>query len=81
EMLRSVSPRDETDRGDKNAVFSSSAAFDDDIEGRRRLRPSAKNVMKKKPSRRIAVTSWIGIVEGGRCWIGTCRDSLDSPLL
>ncbi|RWW76752.1 hypothetical protein BHE74_00015122 [Ensete ventricosum] len=35
-------------------MFSSSMAFDKD-EGRRRLRPSAKNVEKKKPSCRLAI--------------------------
>ncbi|RWW89046.1 hypothetical protein BHE74_00002057 [Ensete ventricosum] len=45
----------------KNMVFSSSATFGKDVEGRRHLGPSGKNAAKKKPSRRLVVTSWIGI--------------------
>ncbi|RRT67648.1 hypothetical protein B296_00034072 [Ensete ventricosum] len=31
-----------------------------------RLRPSAKNAMKKKLSRHLAITYWIGIIKEGR---------------
>ncbi|RWW40047.1 hypothetical protein BHE74_00054567, partial [Ensete ventricosum] len=65
--------------GMKNVVFFSSAAFGEDVEGHRRLWPSVKNVVKKKPSHCLSFTSWIGIVEGGRRWIGTLRCSPDSP--
>ncbi|RWW15501.1 hypothetical protein GW17_00020655 [Ensete ventricosum] len=37
----------------KNMVFSSSATFGKDVEGRRHLGPSVKNAAKKKPSRRL----------------------------
>ncbi|RZR96947.1 hypothetical protein BHM03_00026044 [Ensete ventricosum] len=71
----------ERDDKNVDSFISSSMTFDKDVEGRKHLQPSAKNEAKKPQNRsrgneedrlfrcssyRLAITSWIEIVEGGR---------------